>query len=126
MSSRSFLFTPFSPSFIHPPHFILSLFLCRSFLSFLLSHTILFFFFLLIRPPPNSPLFPYPPLFRSPAIVPAVSYARSGDTSMLTKPSPPSVASYVGRNRSAAHWMSSTARRSNICRAARPSLTNRR
>src|SRR5256885_3312096 len=24
-----------------------------------------FFFFLMMRPPPNSPLFPYPPLFRS-------------------------------------------------------------
>src|SRR5256885_13521722 len=26
-----------------------------------------FFFFLMIRHPPRSPLFPYPPLFRSPA-----------------------------------------------------------
>src|SRR3712207_7888008 len=26
-----------------------------------------FFFFLMIRPPPTSPLFPHPPLFRSPA-----------------------------------------------------------
>src|SRR2546430_9776709 len=26
-----------------------------------------FFFFLIIRPPPSSPLFPYPPLFRSTA-----------------------------------------------------------
>src|SRR3712207_6899822 len=26
-----------------------------------------FFFFLMIRRPPRSPLFPYPPLFRSPA-----------------------------------------------------------
>src|SRR2546430_11407387 len=28
-------------------------------------HIIFFFFFLRIRPPPRSPLFPYPPLFRS-------------------------------------------------------------
>src|SRR2546430_8872990 len=30
------------------------------------SLLIFFFFFLMIRRPPNSPLFPYPPLFRSP------------------------------------------------------------
>src|SRR2546428_12851425 len=32
--------------------------------------TILFFFFLMTRHPPRSPLFPYPPLFRSGKIAP--------------------------------------------------------
>src|SRR3989442_14809906 len=31
------------------------------------DYIFLFFFFLIIRPPPKSPLFPYPPLSRSPA-----------------------------------------------------------
>src|SRR5258708_30727058 len=31
----------------------------------------LFFFFLMIRPPPRSPPFPYTPLFRSNAVLPA-------------------------------------------------------
>src|SRR5258706_8231226 len=39
-------------------------FFCHFF--FILSHFLFFFFFfLMIRPPPRSPLFPYPPLFRS-------------------------------------------------------------
>ncbi len=43
---------------------------------------------------------------RASASVPAVSAARSGDTSRLTYPSRRPVSSYTGRSRSAASWMS--------------------
>src|SRR3712207_7435977 len=41
-----------------------------------------FFFFLMSRPPPRSPLFPYPPLFRSrvvPAVAPRVAAEHAPD-----------------------------------------------
>src|SRR2546429_3514495 len=40
-----------------------------SFFQFMFNscHSNFFFFFLMIRPPPNSPFFPSPPPFRSPA-----------------------------------------------------------
>src|SRR5256885_13694460 len=51
-----------------------------------------FFFFLMIRPPPKSPLFPHPTLFRSPAV--------SAETAALPwgQPPMPQVAA-VGRGR---------------------------
>src|SRR3546814_12785074 len=52
----------------------------------ILSVCVYFFFFLMIRPPPTStrtdPLFPYPPLFRSPWRAPAIpenDYVPNGD-----------------------------------------------
>src|SRR3989449_1640715 len=44
------------------------------------------FFFLMIRRPPRSPLFPYPPLFRSPGYTRSsgVLYARDGRPPPLT------------------------------------------
>ena len=47
-------------------------------------------------------------------IVPAVSSARSGLTSIETKPSTPLVRSYTGRNRSAAFVRSSSASSKNV------------
>ena len=48
------------------------------------------------------------------ATVPAVSWARWGDTSRLTKPSPPSDPSYTGRRTSEARRISSIASASYI------------
>src|ERR1035438_9416729 len=41
------------------------------------AFSVFFFFFLLIRRPPSSPLFPYPPLFRSEAIGALTQQAQS-------------------------------------------------
>src|SRR2546427_7192672 len=43
------------------------------------SHTFVLFFFLMIRRPPRSTLFPYPTLFRSPLVAPAVMAVSSAD-----------------------------------------------
>src|SRR2546422_9057125 len=61
-----------------------TLFLSSSFVLFACNS---FFFFLRIRPPPNSPLFPYPTLFRSRSCPPAapgpggIQQARDGPLS---------------------------------------------
>jgi hypothetical protein len=56
------------------------------------------------------------------AIVPAASSARVGETSSETKPSAPKVASWTGRNRSAATCRSSIASSKNSCSGESPAL----
>ena len=59
------------------------------------------------------------------AMLPRVSRASPGETSIETKPSPPLVWSYTGRKRSAALLTSSTATASKISASVRPEVARR-
>src|SRR5256885_11445485 len=70
-----------------------------SFLYQVLTPFIHFFFFLIIRPPPKSPLFPYPTLFRSFVTQPAQPIPHVGQGKRLHDLGMYSVDRLIGRAR---------------------------